>query len=200
MAISKVIYKTSAQDTGTVWIDSTPATAAAADILAPKTALLANGVLTTGTGSGGGGGGLEYETGTYTPASDISRPTISFANTHSVPPAFVMMSDVSDNTSITANSGLMFSLVDHYRFTGSGWPYSTSAVRYGLVSYTYMGSSSASVSNNMVSNNSDNPGTDQGYYRYYATESGFKPYCNVSSRYWRSGRNYKWIAVWGPTT
>lgn len=58
MAISKIIYKTSPQDTGTVWMDATPATAAAADILAPKTAMLADGVMTTGTGSGGGGGGL----------------------------------------------------------------------------------------------------------------------------------------------
>lgn len=54
MAISKVIYKSSSQDTGTVWMDATPATAAAADITAPKTAMLADGVLTTGTGSGGG--------------------------------------------------------------------------------------------------------------------------------------------------
>lgn len=36
-------------------IDATSATAAAADILAPKTAMLANGVMTTGTGTGGGG-------------------------------------------------------------------------------------------------------------------------------------------------
>lgn len=55
MPISKIIYKASDQATGEIWMDSTPATAAAADILAPKTALLANGVLTTGTGTGGGG-------------------------------------------------------------------------------------------------------------------------------------------------
>lgn len=55
MPISKIIYKSSDQATGEIWMDSTPATAAAADILAPKTALLANGVLTTGTGTGGGG-------------------------------------------------------------------------------------------------------------------------------------------------
>lgn len=54
MAISKIIYKSSPQDTGTVWMDATPATALAADISAGKTALLANGVMTTGTGSGGG--------------------------------------------------------------------------------------------------------------------------------------------------
>lgn len=53
MAISKVIYKSSASAQGVTWMDATPATAAAADIIAPKTAMLANGVVTQGTGSGG---------------------------------------------------------------------------------------------------------------------------------------------------
>lgn len=49
MAISKIILN------GVTQMDATPATAGAADIMAPKTAMLADGVLTTGTGSGGGG-------------------------------------------------------------------------------------------------------------------------------------------------
>ena len=53
MAISKVIYKSSASSQGVTWMDSTPATAAAADIISPKTAMLADGVVTQGTGSGG---------------------------------------------------------------------------------------------------------------------------------------------------
>lgn len=61
MAISKIIYKSSPQDTGTVWMDATPATAEAGDITAPKTAMLSNGILTTGTGSGGGSVMYTYE-------------------------------------------------------------------------------------------------------------------------------------------
>jgi len=56
MAISKIIYKSSAQATPEVWMDATSSTAAAADITSPKTAMLADGVVTTGTGTGGGGG------------------------------------------------------------------------------------------------------------------------------------------------
>lgn len=48
MSISKVILN------GTTLIDATTATAAASDITSPKTAMLADGVMTTGTGSGGG--------------------------------------------------------------------------------------------------------------------------------------------------
>ena len=53
MAISKVIYKSSSSAQGVTWMDATPATAAASDIMSPKTAMLANGVVTQGTGSGG---------------------------------------------------------------------------------------------------------------------------------------------------
>ena len=54
MAISKIIYKASASATPEVWMDATTATATAGDIISPKTAMLADGVVTQGTGSGGG--------------------------------------------------------------------------------------------------------------------------------------------------
>ena len=66
MAVSKVVYKSSANATPVVWMDSTPATATAADIISPKTAMLANGVVTTGTGSGGAS---NIVTGTFTASS-----------------------------------------------------------------------------------------------------------------------------------
>lgn len=47
MAISKIILN------GVTQMDATIATATAADIIAPMTAMLADGVVTTGTGSGG---------------------------------------------------------------------------------------------------------------------------------------------------
>lgn len=53
MAISKVVYKSSSSATPVTWMDATSATADASDIIAPKTAMLADGVMTTGTGSSG---------------------------------------------------------------------------------------------------------------------------------------------------
>ena len=76
MAIAKVIYKASSSDTGTVWMDSTSATASADDIVAPKTAMLANGILTTGTGSGGG---------TYQLKSYITNPNGEYIITNYEP-------------------------------------------------------------------------------------------------------------------
>lgn len=51
MAISKITYKSSPSATPETWMDATGATAAASDITSPKTAMLADGVVTTGTGT-----------------------------------------------------------------------------------------------------------------------------------------------------
>ena len=53
MAISKILYKASASASAEVWMDATPATASAADITSPKSAMLANGVVTVGSASDG---------------------------------------------------------------------------------------------------------------------------------------------------
>ena len=53
MAISKITYKSSPSATPETWMDSTGATAEAADIVSPKTAMLADGVVTPGTGVAG---------------------------------------------------------------------------------------------------------------------------------------------------
>lgn len=63
MAVAKVILNNN------TLMDATVATATASDIISSKTAMLADGVMTTGTGSGGGGGSLH----TATFLSDISN-------------------------------------------------------------------------------------------------------------------------------
>ena len=78
MAVSKVVYKSSANATPVVWMDATPATAAAADIISPKTAMLANGVVTTGTGSGGGASNIVTGTFTAGTAGAAQSVTISY--------------------------------------------------------------------------------------------------------------------------
>lgn len=153
----------------------------------------------TGTYSGGGTptSGLVYETGTYTPSSNIAKPTISFANTHTTPPVFVAISDVSSASGITSSSNITWSIIDHYRLFGAGWPSSTTTTYYGLVTYNYRGSSNTSLSSTSILYNSDDTGTSTNqHYRYWATASAFNPGSNSNSRYWRSGRTYKWIAVW----
>ena len=148
-----------------------------------------------------GGGGCEYETGTYTPTADIARPSISFSKTHSTTPILIAMHDVSGESTITQNSNLVFVYYDAYRMWGIGFPQSTSARRVATAYFTYKTSSSISNSGTVVTYNSDNAGSsDKSYSRYWATESGFHPYSNENSRYWRKNRDYKWIAIWKATS
>lgn len=190
MAISKIIYKTSPQDTGTVWMDATPATAAASDITAPKTAMLADGVLTTGTGSGGGGG-LEYETGTWTPTLDTHNANISFSTTHTSRPMYAMIQDVTDATGSTASDSSVLSwfITDMYDTFGIVY-YSSTSAYYGRTAYAYKSSNSGIW-------------TGSGYTNETALEGVLTaseivaPFTN--SYWWRAGRTYKWIAVWAPS-
>lgn len=149
--------------------------------------------------SGGGGSGLEFESGTFTPTSDVARPQISFSKTHSETPIAVIMADATGTNNTVTNSNMLFVFFDPYRAFGVGFPYSSSAMRFAAAYYGYRGSSSTSitVSGALITHNSDDTGASStAYSRNWATESGFHPYTGSNSRYWRSGRTYKWYAVW----
>lgn len=149
-----------------------------------------------------GGGGLVYESGTYTPASDTARPTISFTNTHSTMPLFVMMTDATGTYSNTSNTAYACVFYNCY-WTGNGMYQDSQNMRYAEVRYIYRSTSATSLSAGSASLTSPPTNTDDSassYYRYWVTESNFRPYTTSTSRYWRSGRTYKWIAVWAPTT
>ena len=146
----------------------------------------------------GGSGGLVYESGTYTPTSDINRPTISFTNTHNEPPIFVGFSDANSTASTTTQSGMSFLYFDFEKAFGYGIPYSSSAYRYVFTGITYRGNSSSSLtySLNALGYKSSDTGTGSAYPSYFCTKTGFYPYPGSTSRYWRNGRTYKWIAIW----
>ena len=151
--------------------------------------------------SGGGGGGLEYESGTYTPTSDIARATINFTNTHTVPPAIVNIFDCSETATYpSSNSNVSMTYVDMYRLYGSKYLYSqkTTEYRYAVVNNVYYGTSltNLSIASTFCLYNSDNTGDgSNSYSRYFAKPNCFYPYTG-SSRYWKANRTYKWIAIW----
>ena len=179
--------------------DTTTANATAAQILSGYTAWV-NGALLTGTASGGGGG-LECESGIYNPSADIARPTISFSQTHTDVPIFVGMSDATGTLDTTSDTNQLFVYFDSWGAFGEGYPYSGSAYRYATVLAAYRGTSAYSINTSirMLSNKSSSTiDTGNTYPRYYVTPSNFKPYADSTSRYWRAGRTYKWIAVWKP--
>lgn len=117
MAISKVVYKSSSSATPVTWMDATSATASASDITSPKTAMLANGVMTTGTG--GGGVGIEVVKGTFTVYPDQivdNTYTINFGKTFSKYLYLIEMTEESKTTLLSSGqtSDRMYSCMGTY--------------------------------------------------------------------------------------
>ena len=147
--------------------------------------------------------GLEYEEGTYTPAENVSKPTISFAKTHSTPPSIIIMSDATS----TADSSPTYT---QYSFLLCEWSSlfgepirSGSDLLYGTVQYGRRTTGSLAPSptcSNLSYGFDDQTDSASTYPRYWVNESEFYPDDTNASTMWRSGRTYKWIAIWAPST
>ena len=139
--------------------------------------------------------GMTFETGTWTPTADIARGTISFASTHSTMPLYVCVFDQTQTTHATGSPSYML-YMDEYQIFGATFPSNTN-FRYGCITSLFKTDSGT----NTYTGTLQYPSTDTGnsstaYPRYWVTESEFYPYSGSTARYWRSGRTYKWLAVW----
>ena len=145
--------------------------------------------------SGGGGTGLVYETGTYTPTSDIDSEIIYFTNSHTNNPFFVLLQDITTGSTASASSNLYLAIASWYDLTGLTY---NGFAQYARVQYGYVSSSNSfSISGvNIVGE----IGTTTTYLSYWLGNDHFLAYTANDFRKWRSGRTYKWIAVWKPTS
>ena len=133
--------------------------------------------------SGGGSGGLVYEEGTYT-ATEDSNPTISFANAHVSAPALVIFMD----TGVYVNqiSGIAYAYISFDALFGSGLNVSASVERSAMFAYGRIGSNgTAAFGAKGIATVSD-----------HVTNTGFTPSFDSSNVACKSGRTYKWIAIW----
>jgi hypothetical protein len=183
-------------------VDISSDTVTAAHLETGYTAHDAEGNPLTGTLSPGGGG-LEYETGTYTPTEDVVSATISFSNTHTAMPAVVIMAEASDSLSSWTNYSLFgWNYIHTGDLFGGGYPRSNSSLDYGRVDSIKKSNTSSLSLNNVTSlqyPSSETSDTAPTYPRYWVTASSFKAYAANDLYYWRSGRTYKWIAIWAPS-
>lgn len=147
----------------------------------------------------GGGGGLEYEEGTWTPSEDVVTPTINFTNTHTTRPFAVIIADVANDTEMVVDSVITWELFSFHDAIGESAHYGGTSVLYGRVQYAAKGISSGSLTASGY-NITNLTGTGTTSMERWVSSSGFMPYAGSSSRFFRAGRTYKWIAVWAPTT
>lgn len=201
--------------------DVTDTTAVASDVATGKYFYLSDGSRVQGTSSGGGGGsvtqdqdgfiilppdgggspsvsGLEYEEGTWTPSEDLQSTWITFSNAHTVAPFYYMIMDVTATYNSTSNSNGGIVYYNWGQAFGEPLHTSSTGVRYGIArKFLPSGSSSTSNISYPHTNNTDN---SVNYPRYWAKETGINADSYADGYYWRTGRTYKWIAVWTPTT
>ena len=164
--------------------DVSGTTATASDVATGKTFFDALGSLTTGTASIG----IDYEVGEYKPGSDTAQPTITFTKTHTGRPIFALISDVTGDTA-SQNSMCFWWAVNWYDANGTGVRVSSSQQYYMRTQYGYKTSSSITQTGTNVNNTSN--------ISNYVSATNFTT-TSGSSYYFRSGRTYKWIAVWKP--
>lgn len=135
----------------------------------------------------GGGSGLEYEEGTYTATTD-GNPTINFTNTHATAPIFVLFVDSTGTIQSVANGGIACAFANINDIINGGIEVQgngTVTTLDGLYGASYMGqtyTSGGGGSRSPISNN--------------LSSTGFKPFFGSTGRTCRSGRTYKWIAIW----
>ena len=144
--------------------------------------------------TGGGGSGLVYESGTWTPSADTADYTISFTGTHTTAPFFYVINDSEGDYYTEANSNIQVRFVCS-SLLGVDLHITATNIQYATIASQYRGTSTTSFNSNntTVTTNSSAALSD------YATSTGIRAYTNATSRYWRAGRAYKWIAVWAPT-
>lgn len=150
-----------------------------------------------------GGGGLVYESGQITLSADTDTLVISFANTHAVAPFYYLICDAS-NLYQSMQINLFAAYYNYHQVFGNALTTNGSAYEYGLYHCGYRSSAGVSaitkISLALTTPYTDSADTTVNNSRYWATETSIKGYANSTSRYWRSGHTYKWIAVWAPTS
>lgn len=144
---------------------------------------------------------FEYETGFFTPTSDVSTYNISFAKTHYWLPFYAFVGDVTNVYDSTTNTNAFMLYQNWQRMIGVPERPSSSSNIYGQITGAYRGSSTTAFTNTTYASlnySDENTGTSSSIYpRFWVTPSGMKAYIG-SSTMWRSNRTYKWIAIWVP--
>ena len=142
-----------------------------------------------------GGGGLEYESGTWIPNVDIGMGSVSFTNTHTSRPMYVIIQDVT-NSVASSSSNLFWAITSWYDGFGAPFLDNYGSNVYARTSYAYMSSGSVTYGGVTITELTG----DRNTMANFLSASAFGPTTGSTSRYWRAGRTYKWIAVWAPTS
>ena len=177
--------------------DASVTTAVESDVASGKVFLKADGSIGTGTASGGGGTTYTTESGTLIPTADAYNVEIPFARTHDTTPVLFFMSYDGTWANLPQQSITMFAFVDFAEWLGIPFINNATSNNYAFVRFGYRSTSSVSSTNvTQTHPASDSGDSSNQYVRYYVNESKFMAKTGQTSRSFRQGLSYKWIAVW----
>ena len=148
----------------------------------------------------GGGGGLEYEEGTWTPASDIASDTISFSNSHTTAPTIYFISPTSNMERNLDYSNFAVYFYNWEKIAGGimAKTYGDAEHKYASITNIYGSNTGAAASYTyMFTHSSDEVSADKTYPAYWATNTRIRAGSYLVGNYkWRTGYTYKWKAIW----
>ena len=142
--------------------------------------------------------GFNYETGTFSPSSDVATYNISFSRTHSWMPFFAMVVDVTGTYDSTTNTSHYMCYHNYLQAWSELDKMASSTNVYGYTHIAYRSAGTSSFVYNQYPfyySFTNTSSTNQNYPRYWITETGIKAQ-TVSTAYWRAGRTYRWFAIW----
>ena len=138
---------------------------------------------------------FDYEEGIYIPSQDITDPTINFTNIHNKRPFIVMLSDITTTSVPATNSTLYWNVIDYSQYVSIGEQFliaSQNTECIGVTNLLYKTASSVSLTMRFLS---DSNASTSGDISSYVNTNHFVPKLSTSFSL-RSGRSYKWIAIW----
>lgn len=149
--------------------------------------------------SGGGGSGLEYESGTWTaPTTTPTRTLVPFQNSHTYAPSVFLILNTR-STSVAKGEFRGYYYIYSERLMGV-YPLISGSATYGYVLLITRGINSSNESGGqhyLTVQDTDSGDSQTSMPRYWVTNEGFYPY---SGSNWRTDFDYKWIAIWVPTS
>lgn len=169
--------------------DTSITTATANDVLSGKQFVNSAGNIVSGLLTPG----LEYETGTWQPTQNTTREFISFAESHTHPPTFLMLIDVTGTDDTTQNTAYGLSICNFYTYKNAIPSNSSTSRRLATATVVYRTTGIPTQTTLAITALN---GTTSTYLSYWITTSGFYAYSASTTISWRSNRTYKWVAVW----
>lgn len=145
-----------------------------------------------------GGGGLEYETGTFTPASDQVELSVNFSKTHTTPPIAVLCLNVSNAKMPSGSNGIvLWDFIDSERIFGTAYYSGTGAYKTYFAQFTSTSSSSSDFQGaTQTYGTSDTSQTGTSAARHYIREGSAT--LRTNGGYFRANVKYAWVAIWIP--